>query len=126
VNKLLTTAVLILAAGAASPPAFAALKPVQGSDLIVRTPGKAQSTFVVLVSERARWASPLAVPNAVRRPGVVVLALNQGRSADSFAPGHLKQGGHSASAHAPGHLPPCPDGRGHSCEAPGHRKVSPS
>ena len=37
--------------------------------------------------------------------------------------------GHAAVVYAPGQerrdgqQPPCPDGRGHSCEAPGHRKV---
>jgi hypothetical protein len=75
-------------------------------------------------------AAPVAPALAAPKPAQGVPALtillpdrDRGRSAVVYAPGHERQD----SQLPPGHQPPCPDGRGHSCEAPGHRKVvSPS
>jgi hypothetical protein len=80
----------------------------------------------LLLASVAPAAPGLAAPKPAQGTPALTILLpdrDHGRAAVVYAPGQEKRDGRLP----PGQQPPCPDGRGHSCEAPGHRKVvSPS
>ena len=82
-------------------------------------------TGLLLASVASAAPGLAASKPAQGTPALTILLPDRdhGRAAVVYAPGQERRDGQQP----PGHQPPCPDGRGHSCEAPGHRKVvSPS